>query len=83
MGNTKKERAEALRYAKDQQKKCVKCKKIKLFTEFSARSGKDKKWLQSYCKFCVGIMSGEWAKKNKEKYRIYQNKYQRENGRKR
>ena len=83
MGTTKKERAEALRYAKDQKKKCIRCKKIKLFTEFSARAGKEKKWFQSRCKACMSIIAIEWANKNKEKYSAYQSKYHKENVRRR
>ena len=59
-------------------KKCNRCNKEKLLDEFSFRTGDKSRWKTSYCKKCMNELAVQWRENNLEKFRSYQNKYQRE-----
>ena len=65
------------------EKKCTQCKKTKDIKEFPKRLNRQglKKLHYPYCRNCIVVRVKEWQKKNKEKYRLYQNKYHKDHAR--
>ena len=60
------------------EKICVDCKKEKSIIEnFGMRRGwKNRLYLRSICNPCMSIRTKTWRKNNRERFNIYQRKYQ-------